>query len=585
MPQATQIETFDEVEAAGPGLYVALSDSDAFFPLYALAVDGTARLVGQRRLEDGVEAITVEISGPRHAERNPTVTIGREFFVTALKDYDDWKQKWWREAIQNSVDAGATRIDTEVYENTDGTFTIVCDDDGSGMSEDVLINKFLVLGGTTKVASSGAAGGFGKAKELLLLPWLSWKIATRSTVAEGSGVDYEVRSISERRGTRLEVVMAADQTTSDSAALAFIEKCDLPNIRFTVNGKRVKAELRGDKVVAEAPGKAEIYYIPLKKGVMQAQMYVRARGLFMFERYIGSVPGYVVAELLAPSIDILTANRDGFRDWEVKREVDKLAEKIAKDNVTTLARARGLIRKKYEGQGKFRALERESEAMSQIGYVPSKPAPLAADTERAIVRIVSYHSAQSEKLPSAESATVMLDQKFLGPEHLRAAVKQLVWEPDFYLINEIEDFKVPAKFKPESMTPTVMKLAKTWTELCRYVLMQLGSTEPYGVGFTFSTTMAAAYLNEDNENWLLLNPFRDPYERKAIWKPTAQEDLKWLYAAAIHEATHLADGISYHDESFASALTRNMAKCADGYRKIQKIVRGIKMRGGVDADV
>jgi len=56
--------------------------------------------------------------------------------------------------------------------------------------------------------------------------------------------------------------------------------------------------------------------------------------------------------------------------------------------------------------------------------------------------------------------------------------------------------------------------------------------------------------------------------------------LKWLYAAAIHEATHIADNMSYHDESFAAALTRNMAKCADGYRKIRQIAAGIRTRGG-----
>ena len=37
--------------------------------------------------------------------------------------------------------------------------------------------------------------------------------------------------------------------------------------------------------------------------------------------------------------------------------------------------------------------------------------------------------------------------------------------------------------------------------------------------------------------------------------------------------------MSYHDESFAAALTRNMAKCADGYRKIRQIAAGIRTRG------
>jgi hypothetical protein len=95
---------------------------------------------------------------------------------------------------------------------------------------------------------------------------------------------------------------------------------------------------------------------------------------------------------------------------------------------------------------------------------------------------------------------------------------------------------------------------------------------------------AAAYRDEDRdgraEQWLMLNPYRDLDRRDEIWHPTQDADLKWLYAAAIHEVTHIADGLSYHDESFAAALTRNMAKCADGYRKIKQIAAGIRMRGG-----
>ena len=42
----------------------------------------------------------------------------------------------------------------------------------------------------------------------------------------------------------------------------------------------------------------------------------------------------------------------------------------------------------------------------------------------------------------------MLDQKFLGPNHLEAAIKQLVWEPDWFLVNEVDGYKVPKKFFP-----------------------------------------------------------------------------------------------------------------------------------------
>jgi len=189
-----------------------------------------------------------------------------------------------------------------------------------------------------------------------------------------------------------------------------------------------------------------------------------------------------------------------------------------------------------------------------------------------------------QSMPSPAVATAMLDQKFLGPNHLEAAVKQLVWEPDFFLVNEIDGFTVPKKFFPATMTPTILKLAKTWTELCRYVMMQLGSEEHFGVGFVFSDSMAAAAITDEDregrdERWLMLNPFKDMKSQTEVWRPAQDHDLKWIYAAAIHEATHIADRISYHDESFASALTMNMAKCADGYRKIRQIAAGIRTRG------
>ena len=224
--------------------------------------------------------------------------------------------------------------------------------------------------------------------------------------------------------------------------------------------------------------------------------------------------------------------------------------------------------------------------LEQIGSFST--GELSAQNADAIVHnMSSYARGEEDRLqstPSAVVAHVMLDQRFLGPNHLEAAVKQLVWEPDFFLVNEVEGYRVPKKFYPESMSPTILKLAKTWTELCRYVLMQLGSEEHFGVGFVFSEDAAAQAITDEDreghtEKWIMLNPFKDVHARNEIWRPAQDQDLKWLYAAAIHECTHIADRISYHDESFARALTNNMAKCADGYRKIRQIAAGIRSRG------
>ena len=513
-----------------------------------------------------------------------TITIGPEFFITALKDYNDWPIKWWREAVQNAVDAGGKNVALSAVEQPDGTMLVSCDDDGRGMDEETIIGKFLVLGGTTKTGPSGAAGGFGKAKELLLLPWISWRIHSRDTIVEGAGIDYTVAKGPMRQGTRLDVVMPPDKRTDAAVALGFLEKCFLPGVRFTVNGEPAKAKLAGATLVSSVPEKVDIYFTPTKD--KQSYLYVRARGLFMFANYVGEVPGFILAELIAPSIEILTANRDGFRDYHVRAAVDKLGERIAKDNMSALKSKQGLIRQKFEGTGKFKARERASQVLEQIG--PYGAGNLSSQSTEAVVAAVGSYARDEEdrlqSMPNTEVAQVMLDQKFLGPNHLEAAIKQLVWEPDFFLVNEIEGYRVPKKFFPATMTPSILKLAKTWVEMCRYVMMQLGSEEHFGVGFVFSEDAAAEAITDENregrrEKWIMLNPFKDMRERTILWRPAQDADLQWLYAAAIHESTHIADGLNYHDESFAAALTRNMAKCANGYRKIRQIAAGIRTRG------
>jgi hypothetical protein len=613
--QATILQSHADLAKTVPGpVYVVHSGTEAYFPVMGYIEVGAAELLGEIYDERGrqvtfrmltpetVARVFAREQGEGGAAARRSITIGPEFFVTALKDYDDWPIKWWREAIQNAVDAGGTRIEVGAIQNADGTFTVYCDDNGGGMDEDTLINKFLVLGGTTKVLGSGAAGGFGKAKELLLLPWISWQIHSRGAIVRGAGIDYSVSQGPARTGTRLEVVMPADKKTDGAIALAFIQRCNLPNITFVVDGKKAKADLSGGDLVASVPGKADLFYIKSKD--KQSDLYVRARGLYMFSRYIGEVPGFIVAELTAPSIEILTANRDGFRDWQTRQAIDSYAERIAKDNRSALRASQGLIRQKFIGSGKFRARQAAADLLEQIGPTQTGPAgtvELSTSNADAIVSAVNEYARQRERQASQEPqaqiaaappsavAMAMLDQRFLGPDHLEAAVKQLVWEPDWFLINEVEGFKLPKKLFPETMTPTILKLAKSWVELVRFVMMQLGSDMKFGVGFIVSEdTAAAAVRDEDNEgrreDWVLLNPYKDVRLRDETWRPAQDADLKWLYAAAIHECTHVADGISYHDESFAAALTRNMARCADGFRKIRQIVGGIRMRGGIEAD-
>jgi len=577
------------------GTYVASSLKGGYGALWSAVTLNYARFGGQHISPRGVKELLATV-GPT---LNPQIGIAREFFTTVLRDYRDWRIKWWREAIQNAVDAGATKVKCEVVQLEDRTWRISCDDNGRGMDRATLVDKFLMLGATTKVGAAGV-GGFGKAKELLILPWLKWKVHTLDYMAEGVGVQYEVRQVQRRAGTRLEVLMPADEYTYAAAAIAFLEKCDLPNTSFEViskpqteehERKRPKAKMEGRSLLGTVPGKAEIYVTKVK--YQANSIYVRVNGMFMFSNYIGETGDkQILVEITAPSVEVLTANRDGFRDWEVSDAVSKLAERVAKDTKSALAMKSGLIRKKYTGKGKFKTEQLQAAALGQVGPIPmtskgrvNLPQPDAIAIAQVVERMLRTGLPAEGGAPAVGSLpNRALSQEFMsipfsGAHHVEQAVRQLVWEPDFYMINEVEGRRVPKKFMPESMTPTILKLAKVWTELCRFVLIQLGAFHEFGVGFVISEDAMAMYKPEDDEHWLLLNPYTSPRSLKDVWKPSNREHQKHLYALAVHECTHLADGLEYHDESFASALTHNIAKTADGFRKVGKIVSEIKMKG------
>lgn len=611
--QATELSRAFDPKKLPPGRYVAVAGSDAYAVLLGMAEAKVSKLEGERFLPTGEKAITVWHGqgggGGRVANTSPgRIGIGREFFVTALKDYDDWPEKWWREAVQNAVDAKATQVALSV-EQEGSLIRALCSDNGVGMDEDTILNRFLVLGGTTKVGAAGETGGFGKAKELLLLPWVKWRIHSRETVVEGAGIDYSVSRGSARKGTQLEVWMPQDQAVALKNAINFLGKCSIPGVRFSAGADTISANVRRGKLVETLAGKAEVYHN--RNAERMGGMLIRINGIFMFNRWMdSSIPGTVFVELVGKSTDLLTANRDGIRDYELRRALDAFATRLAKDVSSALRGKRNLFTTRYRGAGLFEAdgydaREVAGAATAAVGGVrtagsgKNEHVVLDKDQERALAEVLARWGGTGEASASGDRvdlgvAPVSLLSTFLsvvkGEVAYEHAVLQLAWKPDFLVNNEVEGFRVPKKFLPEGMTPTVLKLAKVWSELVRFVLIQLGSRAPFGVGWQFSEGGRASYYEYDNAKWILLNPFTKKADEQLgssgyqvsseIWNPNNEEHLKHLYAFAVHEATHLADGQPYHDESFSSALTFNMAKTVGGWKEAKKIAAAVKTRGG-----
>jgi hypothetical protein len=131
-------------------------------------------------------------------------------------------------------------------------------------------------------------------------------------------------------------------------------------------------------------------------------------------------------------------------------------------------------------------------------------------------------------------------------------------------------------------------LARFWAGLVRFVLMQVGSDRNYGVGWHFSKvdewsdsyTQASHLQDENEEHWVMLNPFvnGDPKLGK-FWSLADIKHVNFLYALAIHECVHLNANRSYHDEAFADTFTQYVAKTANRGAAIEKIRRAVVSRG------
>lgn len=652
------------------GRWATISGTPAFDDAYAAVLDGAVQELGVKYDDEGTAMLVFSTERSRgngqRVRRNSDdllsgelqqVKVNDDDLIKEIQAYSTWKTAWWREAIQNSVDARATHIQLyakEIEGDPEGNWLVSCQDNGTGMTPEIIINKFLTRFGSTKVGQ-GSTGGFGEAKKLLLFTWKKWRIFSQNAVIEGGGEIFRGKTAgSYLSGTRIESVQPAAEHTTLAHAIEFASRCYLPNTRLTYidnegRSQRImpnkKADISGLTPIRETET-IRIYFVKNKRGeeYKSRSVWVRVHSaslgtsLFMFDKPLANeTDGQVIVEIIGRSVDILTSNRDGFRNYTQAREiVDAFIQELAKDPKSAVKpRNPGFIKTytkgrrervslpdidlPYGGGGGFK------DASESAGQNKLNGRGIKALLEQVAQVAQAAESAQESnyggyggsfgseayKMLSGLSQTadlaesILEDLQFASDVELKRSIQQLKWQPDFIVINEIEGFddqnvlRSPLKkFYPEEMTPTVARLARVWMELCRWVLMQLRCDEEWGIGFVFGTDTGAAYSRKRGLNWLLLNPFdlsgglaktliedvsegrlpKSRLEDLEILRVTDRNDFKWLYAAAIHEATHFADGLDYHDEAFSSALTSNIAKCADGMLFYNKIIQATASR-------
>ena len=321
--------------------------------------------------------------------------IGREFFAKSKADYADWRWSWVREISQNSMDCGSNRIDVTI--ERDGANTqIAVSNDGQPMSQDILVNKFLTLGGSAK---DGGVGGFGKAKELLVCCHLHWSIRTGSLLAEGEGGEYELTSgLAPLHGTTTTVLMEGDEVGRLVGMFQRFAALTQWKGILTVNGQALATDLRKGSPRREYEW-GKVYTNQQHSNLL----VVRIGGQPMFTRNI-KFKGCVLVELTGTSAQRLVSSRDRLQ-YRYNDELDALLNELAVDTRSALKQQRAEY-KRYQGE-KVKAEGKQPKAQPGLDVA-------------ALVQTISQPEGNSQPQGGIRSVAVSREnrQVSIGPEFI-----------------------------------------------------------------------------------------------------------------------------------------------------------------------
>jgi len=313
------------------------------------------------------------------------VRTPKSFYIAERKHlYSHPLVSFWRENFQNSVDAGAKNIHITVepakgkgsfgrHRSVEDVIRVVFEDDGCGMTPEIIDNVFFRPGESTKKDSSDKTGGFGRARLLTAYSQVRYSLVTGERAVEGDGPEYSHASITEMiqrlremahdlqnespqdpriadmnaeadllesiakkgpyQGLRLEVDMDPnedpiyrwDNPSMDSllnALTSYLKMSQVPCKVFVNGEERKERLLRGPSkrvlTAIDAEGKEQVFAtVHTSKGEkagFKGEIIVRVDGATMFSDHL-STDMQVVLELdTALARKVLTANRDSIRE-------------------------------------------------------------------------------------------------------------------------------------------------------------------------------------------------------------------------------------------------------------------------------
>lgn len=488
--------------------------------------------------------LTVGFPTLRNFKMQNSIKIGPSFFAKAKLDYGDWKFAWCRELVQNSVDApGCDRIVFKINTNSDGNTVAVCVNNGSPMSRETLVDKFLSIGESGKSFNSGnTIGGYGKAKELIAFTHLNYMIRTGTVTVTGEGAMYDmVDDLDLYFGTETTVTMDGNVTAgliSELKELCSICQWDGIVTLVSDDGTVVLATdlKKGSRRRDLSHDGKNIGTVYTNKSFTN-KLVVRVNGIAMFSDYIG-LDRCVVLEL-AGSVDILTSNRDGL----VSKYRSVLSDFITGLTVDKRRTLKDAVPKYHHFAG-----------ARYSNSVPSSQFDAIADNKGVVGRgpVASGYSAC---------------------EMVRTVGHSLSGE---FIIKNETDMVVPECYVPSSgeFGNYARRLATIWTKLMvklneRYVSMVRDrgaqNSDGFGVGFVFDDDAEAQHEVGLYGRVYYINPVKivvSSSGARSFSKRFLLTERNRLLALAVHEFVHGLD-LDFHGEQYANVLTDLIAKVMD----------------------
>lgn len=504
------------------------------------------------------------------------ITIGPEFFAKARNDYDDWHWAIIREFFQNSIDCNSDNIRVEIAE-TDGNTVLSVQNDGDPMTEEILTEKLLCLGGSGK-NFEGTTGGFGKAKEILYFCHESYIIRSGELRVDGTGASYDLTTDNYVDGTISQIVISGFQKSELLEQIDRFIRTAQWSGTFHICGESKRADLRKGSPRRDL-GFGKVY----TNKSFKYRMIVRINGVPMFIQRTG-FDRCVIVELKGASNEVLTSNRDGLVS-PFRNELSDFVTELSVDKRSALKnRNRGPRYIQYRGT---KLCHQQALNVADVVDVDSdldegrSQYPGEVSNEETVVTVVDENTVSGVDVigDDDEYHEPVMHEAGTGVRGGRAAAysaepsspeprRQVATLGTNFILKNETDLKIPAYYDPGSgeFSTYSHKLVRIWGRVMLEMHRLFDREAEFSIGFIFDEgeTGATEAECEEGDYGLVyyLNPCevveQDSSYSKSFRKRFKLTERDRLIAIGAHEFVH-ALGYGWHDERYACKLTDVLA--------------------------